>query len=635
MVSISEALEELPSQRALSVKHLDLTGRSAKGDDPCVLGSLVLRCPALTRLSLARNDLTDESAQSLAACVRLLRTDRIGMLTDLDLSDNLLTEDCCESLAEGFFPDFTEPQPPESAAASGLPVRPYCLNLSGNIGIGDLGVAILASELRKRRCPASLLLRGAGLSCAGFAALAPVAAQMTKLDLSHSVAVDADRVGMLCEALAAIPSPPKLRMLDLSYILQPTEEGGAPGLRPVQLARLVADVVIHAGSSLERLSLAGNALGGEGARTLAEALRGGVAKRLAALDLSANRLGTSWKSEDAAIRALSELLAPATMTHCNDAWLGLSELSLCDNRLDDAAVVLLAEATRRSRSLETLRLAHNEVGDRGVVCLADAAKSQCELLEGFMRSPAQEAPELSGEAPSASAFVGLRELDLSGNLFGDAALEALAEAACFVPPLDEPRGPWGLAILQVSGHRGGARGLAALSQAVRSRSGLVSVLQQRLAGPEPPAAGGGAPPELLRVDDIEPPISEAIAAETSLTRLWAEHFGASWRANNAKQSMDEDPEDAPSLEDELRVAAADREAAAKAAASEAARFSQGGEDEAARSGVYIAHMPFSEEFCDVEELEPEKPSAWLPSWLGGNSGAEEPDALDRFYADDD
>lgn len=282
---------------------------------------------------------------------------------------------------------------------------------------------------------------------------------------------------------------------------------------------------------------------------------------------------------------------------------GLKRLVLCDNCLDDAAVVLLADGLRQSMSLQALSLARNSIRDRGISCLADALKEQRTLL-------------------SQSDGVGVLELDISSNPVGNIGLEALAEVATSewgsieVQFVQAARGPWGLTQLRIKDHCATACGRAAIQQAVKARVDLVQMLLRVLSGHDPPKDGGSHPPKLLRVDEVDEPVYNDVMAEASLARHWEEHFGCKQDVAIASDSQHW------RLEDELRALQDERE------------------DRDQSKTVYMTHLPSSEDPQMIEEVPEDRArrDSWLPdignitSWFVDEHA---PDALDKFWADEE
>lgn len=558
MEDLVQIVQEI--ERPLRATELDLESWSSGLNDACLLGTLILRCPSLTRLSLARNELTDEAVVSLSTCVHFLQESSGGGLRELNLRGNLLSPDGCEAVARAFFPDgsiLPEAEPPKRHG-------PYALDLSLNPGIGDAGAAALAIELKTQGCLGSLMLEGAGLCSAGFASLAVAADSLAQLDLSKNNAASAMEMAAL---FAALGSAPSLEALGLSDILPraPQESAPAGSLSPDGFAELLAGTLRCPYSRIRRLAIAGNGLSGRSAQLILEAMRQGGG-RIEELDLDRNSLGASWKGTES--RALVELMAwrgqglmkaPTQV----DYW-GMRTCCLSGNSLDDAAAALLAEGLRQSAALEVLRLSRNSIRDRGMECLADAVKDQRAMLSGLQEPLRQSAELLAGSGDAAEArqvprCPGLLELQLGRNPVGDRGLEALAEAVSSAPQLDAPWGPWGLVELGVEGHGGSSRGLRALQQAQKDRVHLMQQLVRAISGQCPPKEGGGAPPMLLRVAGLPGVEPEDEALEADLARHWAEHYGlAAWPTRGARATSSENEEF--SLEQEVRMAVAEREA---------------------------------------------------------------------------
>jgi len=543
-------------ERPLRVTNLDLAEWSSGPNDACLLGTLVLRCPSLTRLSLARNGLTDEAVFSLASCVRFVQESSGGALRELNLRSNLLSPDGCEAVARSFFPDAAI----LSEAEPSKPRGPYALDLSLNSGLGDAGAAALAIELKTQGCLGSLVLEGVGLCSAGFASLAVAADSLARLDLSRNAASSAMELAALFTALGAAPS---LESLSFSDVMPPRTAGheAAGSVSPDGFAELLAGALRCQESRIRHLAIAGNGLSGRSVQLVLEAARQGGGS-LEHLDLDRNALGASWKGAES--RSLVELITwheqePAKAP-AEPAYWGLRSCSLAGNGLDDAAAALLAEGIRCSASLEVLRLSRNTIRDRGVECLADALKDQraflAELQEPLRRStsPLTCCGDLA-EARTVPRCSGVVELQLSRNPIGDRGLEALAEAASAAAEPSAPWGPWGLAELGVEGHGAGNKGQGALREAQKARVQLIQQLLRAISGQCPPTEGGGAPPTLLRVSGLPPLETDEVLLEADLARHWAEHYGlAAWPAQGENNGDEEFR-----LEQEVRMAVAERE----------------------------------------------------------------------------
>eukprot|EP00927_Polykrikos_kofoidii_P039597 TRINITY_DN33959_c0_g1_i1.p1 TRINITY_DN33959_c0_g1~~TRINITY_DN33959_c0_g1_i1.p1 ORF type:complete len:695 (+),score=118.18 TRINITY_DN33959_c0_g1_i1:50-2134(+) len=652
--SVGQLLEELPSDRPLRVTCLDLAGLSAEGDDPCLLGSLVLRCPALKRLSLARNGLTDAAMDAgIGACLRFLRMSpesRAGTaagvtatgLLHLDLSGNLLTPDGCEVAADAFFPDVeaSSGQDAEKVAQKALPVdsadidavrrqrlhhgRPevfHHLELRGNKQFGDLGAAALGRVLKRKRCFGSLGLRDTGISHAGLLSLADSAEWLVGLDLSGTKSVLPESLGALFRAIGDFDI---IRTLDASNLVIQNSSGISSdglGVTSEELVPLVVMAVKRPQCRLRRLSLARNGIDDLALRVLVEGLRRS-GRCLIELDLDGSHLGEAGDC-DAAMRSLSELLGGGG-DNGEPALGGLQILSLSDCGFDDGVVDILAKGISTSFSLESLRLSGNQIGDCGAGVLKKAMLAQYSLItEANLQDVAQ----------------GLRELQLKHNYIGDVGLEALAEAASLTAPsLEAPRGPWGLSTLWIEGNLSSSRGMTALQQARRARSGLLEVLLRSLAGSQPPEGGGGLPPVLLRVDGLGNPSAEEEATEASLIRHWQEHFNvevtSSYRWVGSFEAVGHDE---VTLDEEITAEAAKREELHAAAASAAAIAAEGAGD---GGMVSVMHMPSGEEphmkaeRPAKDEEEPVKRGSWLWPWGENEDGLAREDSCPQSENDD-
>lgn len=149
------------------------------------------------------------------------------------------------------------------------------------------------------------------------------------------------------------------------------------------LAQLLADSRNCVGDAT--LDLAWHSIGLEGARNLAEGLRGNG--KVTSLNLSCNSIG-----DGGALPLAAAIRAPGT---------ALRSLQLAQNRLGDPAAIALADMLQANATVEELALNGNEIGNEGASALATAIQRN----------------------------VTLRRLWIADNCIGDAGTDAIAAAA--------------------------------------------------------------------------------------------------------------------------------------------------------------------------------------------------------------
>eukprot|EP00928_Gymnodinium_smaydae_P020261 TRINITY_DN17835_c0_g3_i1.p1 TRINITY_DN17835_c0_g3~~TRINITY_DN17835_c0_g3_i1.p1 ORF type:complete len:1677 (+),score=396.64 TRINITY_DN17835_c0_g3_i1:125-5155(+) len=366
------------------------------------LGALAAACSDATAsarplrsLAVSRCALTDAAVAPLAAALAgnapggvaaaaPLLPRVFGKLCYLDLSGNSLTDACCAALARGCG-TLRGSSSADADAAAATPGGLRALVLSGNqIGAGGaeaLANAFFAGDDAAvgSASPRLLALSGNPLGDNGVAALAAVLQRRPQtccLAALQLCDVGCGSIG--CSALAR--AVPRLAALDVGH-------NAIPLGRLLELIRAVAQ-------PLSRLRLANVVSGGGGlfrtpaSQTLASALTERVSS-LAELGVASNEL------KDEGVKPLLESLAVSPKPV-------LEVLDLKGNRLREGTGNLLAKllAGPGGVRLRTLVLEANELGDLALAALS------------------------AGIAVSAP----LRRLRLARNRFGDAGVEALAQA---------------------------------------------------------------------------------------------------------------------------------------------------------------------------------------------------------------
>ena len=167
---------------------------------------------------------------------------------------------------------------------------------------------------------------------------------------------------------------------------------------------------------MRALGLSDNGLGGEGVRSLVDALLGGGAPALIILDLSQNQAGPDGAA------ALGELLAEQTKTER-----GLQTLRFDANAIGDKGAGQLASGLATNRALRALHLCRNEVGCEGAGLMAPAL-AQNATLESLSLEWNQIRADGCRALISACRDAAVSQLDLGWNGVRDEACAAISAA---------------------------------------------------------------------------------------------------------------------------------------------------------------------------------------------------------------
>ena len=157
---------------------------------------------------------------------------------------------------------------------------------------------------------------------------------------------------------------------------------------------------------LQRLGLASNCIGDDGARAVAHALRG--CEVLSVLDLSGNGI------HDAGAEALSDALRSC----CK-----LQRFSLASNCIGDDGARAVAHALRGCELLSVLDLSGNSIQDAGTEALSEALK--CCKLQRFSLASNSIGPSGALAGVLKHVYISLDILDLSCNRLGDVGIVGL------------------------------------------------------------------------------------------------------------------------------------------------------------------------------------------------------------------
>jgi hemoglobin-like flavoprotein/Ran GTPase-activating protein (RanGAP) involved in mRNA processing and transport len=320
------------SRHLTRLRVLDVSGNEIGAAGAAAL-ALSGNVATLTTLSLGRNCL------GLEGVALLLASNRFGSLMELDVSSNTIG-------AQGAM----------TLAASPAVRRLRMLDVGDN-GLGDAGLAALLGApyltgLRRLR------LAQNGITASGVALLGVTPAELNDLDLS----------GNPVGPTGAMAMRGVLGRMRLSRLMVDDCGLGADGC---------AAIAEDAPATLVRLSLAGNAIGADGAARLAAV---DAAHRLTDLDASHNDLGAAGLAALLRWPALAGLRSLAADgngigDHCAAlvaaiaALPELADLRLRDNGLGPAAIERLGASPMATR-LAALDLAFNRIADAGATTLA-------------------------------------------------------------------------------------------------------------------------------------------------------------------------------------------------------------------------------------------------------------------------
>ena len=252
----------------------------------------------------------------------------------------------------------------------------------------------------------------------------------------HAAAASA--ASYLSELLKKIRSnDPTLTTLDLSY-----NNIGDEG------AKVIADA-LKGNKTLTTLDLSHNNIEVEGTKALAEALKDN--KTLTTLNLSHNEIG------DEGAKAIAEALRINTT---------LTTLNLRISKIGDKGAKDIAEALKENQTLISMDLKSNNIGDEGAKALADALRINTTLttLNLFSTGVGAEGAKAIAEALKANET--LTTLDLVENHIGAEGAKAIADAL---------KGNKTLTTLDLSGSNIGYSGAKAIAEALKANKTLTTL----------------------------------------------------------------------------------------------------------------------------------------------------------------
>ncbi|CAJ1942750.1 unnamed protein product [Cylindrotheca closterium] len=325
----------------------------------------------LTSLKLANNGLTENSTTALANIL----THQVETLRDLDLTQNPLKHSGLTPLVDQLI--------------AGRPVSQlHTLNLTKTM-LGNQGASALASLLRFNTSLRHLNLSSNKLGNKGIKTLAPALQNNSHLETLNVSNNNISSVGgnFLAKEIQAAKAPgvsniiSNLRHLDISFnkIKDSGIQAFATLLRTentfesfcAESTSLGPDGAFHLAPVLEFnhglrvLKLGGNQIGSEGVEVLMESLHNSQSSNLEELDLAYNAVG----------REGAESIAHELAENSN-----LKVLNLNGNTIGSAGCALLAQGLQYSLSLRHLVLTNNNIDNQGAFEMAVAlGKPSCKI----------------------------------------------------------------------------------------------------------------------------------------------------------------------------------------------------------------------------------------------------------------
>nr|KAF6267981.1 ribonuclease/angiogenin inhibitor 1 [Pipistrellus kuhlii] len=354
---VLQGLQPACKVQKLSLQNCNLT-EAGCGPLSGVLRSL----PALRELDLSYNQLQDAGLRLL--CEGLM--DPQCHIEKLQLEYSNLTADSCEALA------------------ALVRAKPELKDLGvSNNDIGEAGARMLCRGLADSTCPLeSLRLESCGLTaanCADLSAIVAAKPSLSELQLGNNKLGDAG-IAALCPGLLSPGSRLKtLWLWECDFTASACKD----------LCR-----VLGAKESLRELSVAGNAVGDEGARLLCESLRD-PSCRLESLWIKSCSLTAACCQHVSAMLAQNRSLQELQMSSNNLGDAGMEELcqglsqpgttlrvlSVGDCEVTDQGCTSLAALLLANHSLIDLDLSNNCMSEVGVMKLAESAQQPSCPLE--------------------------------------------------------------------------------------------------------------------------------------------------------------------------------------------------------------------------------------------------------------
>ena len=353
------------------MKVLKLVANSIGDEGAVAIADSIKCCSSLHWLDLSLNMIGDEGAAALVSSLDSRSNFKLHLFGNC-ISDSIIAGVCSKNNRE------------------------LLQTLDITSCIGDVGLACIDSLMKEWTPPLStvktlhtLYLQSCNNSPDGIKSVANILSRFTSLQ-SVSL-IDMNRIGDDgARAIAhALQGCEVLSVLDLNG--SGIQDAGTKALSETLRC-----------CKLQRLSLASNCIGDDGARAIAHALRG--CEVLSVLDLSGNVI------QDAGTEALSEALRSCK----------LQRLSLASNCMGPSGALAVAGVLKLVyKSLDNLDLSYNRLGDVGAACLAGGLKHCSCLKQLHLNSNFVGDGGAMALARCLQTCIQLTTLNLSDNEIGD------------------------------------------------------------------------------------------------------------------------------------------------------------------------------------------------------------------------
>ncbi|KAF9948443.1 hypothetical protein BGZ72_009648 [Mortierella alpina] len=304
---------------------LDLQNNNIRDDEAKALAEALKTNWTVATLNLENNSIGSDGAKALAGSLKTNST-----VTTLNLANNSIGLDGTKALAGSLKTNSTL----------------TTLGLESN-KIGSDGAEALAEALKTNSTLTTLGLQGNKIGYYGVLALSTVSKTNSALTISlENNLITTGTTDAFCSTLKTIST--------ITYQYTLDSAGNSIGSEG---AKALAET-LKINSTVVTLNLQRNSIGDDGTKALAEALK--TNSTVASLNLESNKIGSD------GAKALAEALKINST---------VATLDLKVNSIGDDGAKALAKALKTNSSVATLMLSSNSIGDDGAKALAEALKT--------------------------------------------------------------------------------------------------------------------------------------------------------------------------------------------------------------------------------------------------------------------
>ena len=341
----------------ISLKVLKLVANSIGDEGAVAIADSIMCCSSLRWLDLSLNRIGDEGASALVSSLASRSNFKLHLFGNC-ISASIIARVCSKNNRE------------------------LLQTLDITNSIGDVGLACIDSLMKEWTPPLStvktlhtLYLQSCNNSPGGIKCVANILSRFTSLQSVSLIDMN------ICDEGVRLLSG-SLQWRCISVLILSHNRIGDDGARAIadalrgcevlSVQDLSGNVIQDTGTEalnealrcckLQRLSLASNCMGPSGALAVAGVLKH-VYKSLDTLDLSWNRL-----------RDVGAVCLAGGLKHCSC----IKQLHLNNNFVGDYGAMALARCLHTCNQLTTLNLDDNEIGDSGALCLGNCLKD-CSL----------------------------------------------------------------------------------------------------------------------------------------------------------------------------------------------------------------------------------------------------------------